>query len=1278
MLGFKIAAASIAGIFLFTCVCPRQALAARSEAGGGELEEFDIERVLTSVGISIGIAYVGSLISSTWNAATTAANAANTAEKAVETAEKIEKQLEAAEKAGEALEKIEKLERQAAQAAEAAKKATEVASKTSVLKGAWEGAKKAMSLKSILSTVRNAYNTYVATYQVARLIGAMGAYYDWSNRTTYILTLVACAAVAGFLNPESSTGRDLDTQQTVYTDNPQVAEALGGEGAIDTTNLSPEYQDMVQSMRDSGMTDAQINRGLTVQYGSDWTNYKAYSITPTPNASYVVQYEPNASATKTYLNNEGIQYSSGTMPTVSPDGVTLQSTTTVSSSGITSELTVGGINSANVIVAPARTISVLQRLEGAAIGAMGGAAYGGAVVAIDGDKIDDDDEDTNPGVGAQIAGIVAGELAMNLGRTVFNPATYDHKTLGTYQSENKTEVQKTAAANNTDTYDFTKENYYKVTDVSTDGIAKVDQNTTLNSEFDYEHLSPRYQYQQSAPGRITVTDTQADLTAGEIALNIGRGTFLTTAQNWPSLAAQSVGVYAASRITDEDDEKWKPLVSGLAQAVTQPIFSGTQMMVDWTNPSLYFGDNQDIIQARIEHAHQLRTLGLDNKSNEVYEALSVEGGAVDRLESDLARIDEMPASTTEQIQARQAEIDAACSRYLNQAAKDTGVDRKVLEKGFWKPSATADLVTFDPKQVRDNLVSASNVADTRAMKAELEHLARSTEPTSWADVIRNRTISEMRRFYSESPRHLGNTNGLEAGLESVGTSRWELFANSVGQNWRSGIFSATVSGLASAGMSSFTDANKNSSLTQIAGSYAANQLSAAVTGIAQYYGWNHTTNKWDWNNHLDFVMPTQYTVSPLNSDGSRNPNFNYVQFKLDQSSYSDQLQNFWRFAALNNCDPGTFNRYTGKYHGGTNMAYMPQETWILDNSADGGHWDTEHHWIAYAHASDQHPSLAFSVATNMAQANQEYLAGLLSFGAPIMRDSQDRYSIGLRPEQISPQTFMSYVFNSDTSLTSLAQAEDGIEGVITTLATEANKNSIANRWTQTFLQIPYVALVTHMRPERLVMRENLTVVDEPLAKYTYDRNTYERMQIAWNAGDYSVTVFDGYRNPQIHEKWEEGDFVKNPYYPEYARMDFIPESKLSYSDDLALGLYYQDPAQSWTYRGTDNIDFTQTVGTQQLLTHELSNDAILQTLSYGSGAPLLNVTFWSPYPNPMYSPASQTGPIWHLQNNLSSTSLTPALPPAPSNTPNMPDSDLSTGSSYIAGTGSSFDSGSMN
>lgn len=1282
IIGFKILAASIAGIFLFSSVCPREALAARSEAGGGELEEFDIERVLTSVGISIGIAYVGSLISSTWNAATQAANAANTAEKAAQRAEEIQKQLEAAEKAGESLEKIEKLEQQAEKAAKAAKKATELASKTSVLKGAWEGAQKAMSLRSILSTVRSAYNTYVASYQVARLIGAMGAYYDWSNRTTYILTLVACAAVAGFLNPESSTGRELDSQQTIYTDDPQLAQSLGGEGAIDTNSLSPEYQEMVTDMRNAGMSDAQINRGLTMQYGSDYTNYGAYKITPTPNGSYVVKYEPNASATKTYLNNEGIQYSSGTVPTVSNSGVSVEAT--ANASGQVTSVTASGFNAANVIIAPARTVSVLQQLEGAAIGAMGGAAYGLAVVAIDGDKIDDDDEDTNPGVGAQIAGIVAGELAMNLGRTAFNPATYDNKTLGSYQSENKTPVQKQASANNTDTYDFAKENYYKITNVGTDGVATVDQNTTLNSEFTYDQLSPRYQYQQTAPGRITVTDTQADLSAGEIALNIGRGTFLTTAQNWPSLAAQSVGVYAASTIKDEDDEKWKPLVSGLAQAFTQPIFSGTQMMVNWTNPSLYFGDNQDIIQARIEHVQQLRLLGLDHKSDDVYKALSVKDGAVDQLKSDFARINSMPADTTEEIQARQTEIDRAYDRYLTQAVKDTGTPREVLEKGTWKPSATSDLVTFDPKQMLSqtrNSVSASNVTDPQAMKAELEHLARSTEPTTWTDVIRNRTISEMRRYYSESPNYLGNTNPIDKALDSVGTSKLELFAKSVGQNWRSGIFSATVSGLASAGMSSFTESNKNSPITQIAGSYAANQLSAIVTGVAQHYGWTQTHNDWDWNNHLDYVMPTQYSVPLFNSDGSRNTNFNYVQFKLDQATYSDQLQNFWRFAALNNCDPGTFNRYDGHYHGGSNMAYMPQDTWVIDNnSPQGGHWEEQYHWIAYAHASDQQPGLAFSIATNMAQANQEYLSGLLSFGAPTMRDSQDRTSIGLRPEQISPQTFMSYVFNSDTSLTSLAQA-DGIEGVISTLATESNKNSIANRWTQTFLQIPYVALVTHMRPERLVMRENLMVVDEPLAKYTYDRNIYERMRITQQAGDYSVTVFDGYQNPQIHEKWDEGEFVKNPYYPEYARMDFIPESKFSYSDDLALGLYYQEPAGSLAYRGTDNLDFTQTLGTQQLLTHQSSNDAILQTLSYASGAPLLNVTFWAPYPNPMYSPAAQTGSIWHLKNDLSSVPapVVPQAPTAPGSSPNTPDNNLDTSSDYIiAGTGSSFDSGSLN
>jgi hypothetical protein len=57
-----------------------------------------------------------------------------------------------------------------------------------------------------MSTYITGYNTYMATTQVSRMVGMMGAYYKWKPTKTFLISALASGAISGFLNPAGVLG----------------------------------------------------------------------------------------------------------------------------------------------------------------------------------------------------------------------------------------------------------------------------------------------------------------------------------------------------------------------------------------------------------------------------------------------------------------------------------------------------------------------------------------------------------------------------------------------------------------------------------------------------------------------------------------------------------------------------------------------------------------------------------------------------------------------------------------------------------------------------------------------------------------------------------------------------------------------------------------------------------------------------------------------------------------------------------------------------------------
>jgi hypothetical protein len=232
-------------------------------------------------------------------------------------------------------------------------------------------------------------------------------------------------------------------------------------------------------------------------------------------------------------------------------------------------------------------------LKGAAIGALEGFAEGGVIYLMDKKRIN---KGENLSPLAQIAGRTAGMMATGFGRELFNPAP---NIVGTYKSEFHLEDN---------TYTYTKILETNKNVLGDDRLGK-----TLNhDEFMKEYGSNNFMKQFDGE-LIKVIELHPKK-------HLFRASVVKTLDQWPALLSQYIDIIATQNLP-EDKQYLAPLIEGITQAVTYPIFQNIAD-VHGLKPSLYVGGRDYVVANRIDYKNYVLQTGLGQYMTKQAEELS--------------------------------------------------------------------------------------------------------------------------------------------------------------------------------------------------------------------------------------------------------------------------------------------------------------------------------------------------------------------------------------------------------------------------------------------------------------------------------------------------------------------------------------------------------------------------------------------------------------------------------------------------------------------------------
>lgn len=181
---YRIISVCLVFTLVFSSFAPTAALAARSRAGGGKISKPDWGNVAKNVGITVGTVVISSGLSSAWNTAAPVNQSAGFLGKLGTDIANIPTTI------GNLLTNTVGNSKLIAQGITTTPWAAAFSSLT--------------SLETVAPTMIKGYSIYTAGTQVSRMTGMMGSYYQWSPRTTFILSNIGLGMTAGFLNPQGA------------------------------------------------------------------------------------------------------------------------------------------------------------------------------------------------------------------------------------------------------------------------------------------------------------------------------------------------------------------------------------------------------------------------------------------------------------------------------------------------------------------------------------------------------------------------------------------------------------------------------------------------------------------------------------------------------------------------------------------------------------------------------------------------------------------------------------------------------------------------------------------------------------------------------------------------------------------------------------------------------------------------------------------------------------------------------------------------------------------
>ena len=1056
----------------------------------------------------------------------------------------------------------------------------------------------------LIAQMANGYSTYVAASQVGSAIGSMGAYYEWSQKGTYIAQTIGTAATAGFLNPEISLGNAYDNM---------VTESIAQGGAS------------------------------TLAYN---------------------------------------------LPTM---------------------------------------------LKGAAVGALGGAASGYAVAEIDGHRINDG---KNPGIGAQMAGMVAGMAATSLGRSLFDPTTWNHQTkvyveqvpnqgealdrlANQNPGNNPLEGEGLLVANETTgvvsrqpsvllevrdgfrEVGSGEELYLTVDKISADGQVtygetiydgkiftgqetqvtfgetaydgifsgqEANEVTVHNGNImdlshpkDYNEALPRFRGYSRGSDIFKIVDTQAQASigAGEIVGRLAKATFVDTVHQYPAVAASYVGMVVTNELGKDDQDEWRPLINGLSHAVVGTALTNLRDFSGLT-PALYVGSDSDIMDARLMRKETLNSYGYQQRMSESFNKKA--SGYANDADKAIGAIEE--------------------------ARRNNLIDEKVFS------AARVDIL----KELEKNLASLSHVEKNKdfnlgeidgSAKSVLDSLAGTSDEkyfslddkNKWVDLSatvahESTTIPQLMRnvaIMKEGKRleyNMAHANDTNVALKDVAkVDRGKLFLSRTGNGIRFGVFNSLIGD----GMAVVFNKNDGDSTKQILGSWAANMGAAVARGMAWHYGWREAET--DWHQRWDYVEPRSYEDTYAN------------QFWEDPETRTTPIENFWEQEGYNPISHmvSRTNYYDDRirwdrFAGSTGVSPLLHREHKKFDFAKGekGEYVSDPRWVTILVFPDERPELGDAIRISINQANTEFAANAFSFGRPLVKHDRRSITPGLSPSQVSPSTFLNYV-------SQLKYASGlSLDAAIANSVVDANVGAIGNSIMSIASQSPALCKIFKIQPQRLVKVAALEEVSTPYRRVTLKHDTplggpfnpeaSERIEIleflspdgewllakrnnsfslkgdgtvAGNDNSLVQLRFSGFDSGNFNMSDEEsfaelhsGEYMgeagtettrtwkgKVPAYLAGVFAGDVP-SVYDSQDILSYNLGYQAVAPV-------NVSIEEGVRFTHVLDRNVSGmPYTVQSLEYRGGTASTHTTFYAPFPNALFSAQPQIGPGDYLRKSI--------------------------------------------
>ena len=721
--------------------------------------------------------------------------------------------------------------------------------------------------------------------------------------------------------------------------------------------------------------------------------------------------------------------------------------------------------------------------RGALVGGLTGLASGGAIVAIDGGRMDDMNlppDERRPGVGAQIAGMVAGVAAGNFARELVNPVTYSKQTLDVYKqvpnpnpeiknlNREIADLEYLAAQSEIDNIDEDVDMYLdaevfrqeagrlrsKLQQIDRHMYQKVLEThpfTGKNPELDptlhsWSDLKARYEdkgisvHIEPIGDFRKVVQINADLGISDIGAKLLDATFIKTADMWPQLATRSLSILAVDSL-GKDDQKFAPLVSSVVEGITRPAFSG---LADYLalRPGLYVGENR--ITNSIAYLDNMFKPASKSKSDKVaIELNAVYEDYKDRLAVADRKTEEFE-QTREEYQQKIQEV--LTTNKLNIGILDpiqlietqrVRLDKEVENGGITRESAEPIYGHLD--RIKSELTQGYN-------------------PRMHMGIVMGGVNQALQAEIKEA-KDKGQT--LDQVFAKMGTDRASLFLSSAMKEIKFGLSEGAVSG----GTSYLTSKlSKDDPLAGAAGAYGAAMLTSALRGAIWYATWEE-------NRDLEWMPKyTHYMPKPPKpyEEGD-----NWVEQKVSQYIYDQQL------AKVNE-----FGRVSG-------LRLVEREREVLGKKEPVSGYELDF--------KGQKPDLTIAVLASLAQTNREFLNRTFAFGAP-----------QTEPKHIN--TFMmSDYFKQLNSYAMSGSNPNWLSSGLTSGMLSAGSSAISSNILTSLAAFKPTAEFFNMQRQRLVLTGGNFVNNTNPNPFTIQTSDYKPGALGFETGFYIPFLSDSYR-----------------------------------------------------------------------------------------------------------------------------------------------------------------------